>query len=441
MSSAVSREILRKVVHIGFGAFAFTLGLLSTWQAAAVALSALVFNTFVLPHVGGRRIARTGRGTDLGIVLYPLAVLVLILSFHDRPALAAVCWIILAFGDGMATLAGQTIRTASLPWNPEKSWGGFAAFLLSAFPVALLGWWVVAGEPPDVRILVILAVTVVAAAVSESLRLRLDDNIVVPVVSGLTIALLATFEHLPAVRLDSTVSAWLVVNAVLAVVGHLARSVSISGMIAGFALGSILILFAGWQLYVVLLIFFVVGSGVTKLGYRRKEAMGLAQEEGGRRGFSHAFSNVGVASILALAIAGSSLDPAALWLAAIASLATAAADTTASEIGQLFGRRTFLPLSFRPVPVGTEGAISLEGTLAGAAVAVGIGVAAVWLVPFEVSPARVAGTIAGAAIAGSYLESIVGSWNRQRPDRVPNGALNFFNTLVGAVLAFAISLR
>jgi len=50
----------------------------------------------------------------------------------------------------------------------------------------------------------------------------------------------------------------------------------------------------------------------------------------------------------------------------IAALATATADTTASEIGQLVGRRAFLPLTLRRVPVGTEGAISLEGTLAGA---------------------------------------------------------------------------
>src|SRR6185503_7894139 len=88
-----------------------------------------------------------------------------------------------------------------------------------------------------------------------------------------------------------------------------------------------------------LLAFFVIGSAATKLGYRRKEAARLAQENKGRRGARHALANAGVA--------------------------TAAADTSSSEIGQLLGRRTYLPTNFKPVPRGTEGAVSLEGTLAG----------------------------------------------------------------------------
>ncbi|HEX7808934.1 MAG TPA: DUF92 domain-containing protein, partial [Thermoanaerobaculia bacterium] len=120
-------------------------------------------------------------------------------------------------------------------------------------------------------------------------------------------------------------------------------------------------------------------------------------------------------------------------------LATAAADTTASEIGQLLGRRAFLPVTLRRVPVGTEGAISIEGTLAG--LFAGFVVALV----STLSVSRMFGDIAGfswltvlavtlCAFAGSYLESIAGSWNRKRMSPVPNGVLNFFNTAVGALL-------
>ena len=52
-------------------------------------------------------------------------------------------------------------------------------------------------------------------------------------------------------------------------------------------------------------------------------------------------------------------------LAYAASVATAAADTCSSEVGKAYGRRTFLITSLRPVPPGTEGAVSLEGTLGG----------------------------------------------------------------------------
>ena len=46
-----------------------------------------------------------------------------------------------------------------------------------------------------------------------------------------------------------------------------------------------------------------------------------------------------------------------------------AADTASSEIGKAYGRRTFLITTLRPVPPGTEGAVSLEGTTAGAVAA------------------------------------------------------------------------
>jgi uncharacterized protein (TIGR00297 family) len=49
----------------------------------------------------------------------------------------------------------------------------------------------------------------------------------------------------------------------------------------------------------------------------------------------------------------------------VASLATKLSDTFASEIGKAYGKRTFLITTFKPVPPGTEGAVSLEGTLAG----------------------------------------------------------------------------
>src|SRR5258707_13849917 len=103
----------------------------------------------------------------------------------------------------------------------------------------------------------------------------------------------------------------------------------------------------GPRLYAALVPFFVVDSLFTKTGYRRKAAAGLAQEQGGRRGAAHAFANAGVAAICAVAcMRGLGLIPLCMG---IASLATAAADTTASELGQLIGRRAFLPLTFRRV--------------------------------------------------------------------------------------------
>ena len=437
-------ESLRKIVHIGIGLFAFSLRWLAPWQAALVAAAAVLHNWLVLPRYLGNRIARSAKGWDLGIVAYPAAVLALILLFPSRPELAAAVWAILAFGDGFATIAGRNLASPPLPWNPEKSVAGSLGFLAAGIPGACAAYHFVGKHESlsPAGIALVSAVVIICATV-ESLPLNLDDNLTIPFSGALSIWLLSTVGRWPAVDIDRTVLIWLGVNTILAVLGYMARSVDVSGLVGGLLLGAILIVFAGWELYVVLLAFFVIGSGLTRLGYEKKAGLGLAQEGEGRRGFSHAFSNVGVAAICAFLASTSKIDPVLLWLAAIGSLATASADTTGSEIGQLYGRRAFLPVTLTRVPVGTEGAISIEGTVAGffgglAVAAVGGGLLHARLAgEGSVVPGLfvLVGVLTIAAFLGSWIESVVGSWNRRRAQGVPNGALNFFNTMVGALLA------
>ncbi|HEX3110513.1 MAG TPA: DUF92 domain-containing protein [Thermoanaerobaculia bacterium] len=416
MSDHETHEALRKALHIAFGLGALTLRFLPWTVAAAVSAAAVIGNWLLLHRLVGKRVARHERGYDAGIVLYPLAVLVLIVVFRDRLAIAAAGWAIMAFGDGFATLAGKNIRGPRLPWNEDKSWSGFLAFLAFGFIGTEFTWLFVAGNPP----LIVISIAVVLCAIAESLALNVDDNLVVPIVAGVSFPMLLAMRQVPQPRLDVT---WLVVNTVLALLGYAMKSVDLSGLIIGWLLGTIILVFGGWQLYIVLLAFFVIGTAMTKVGYRRKATRGLAQEKGGRRGASHAFSNVGVAAILAIVFA--TTNQTLFWYGAVAALATAAADTTASEVGQLIGRRTFLPLTLKRVPVGTEGAISIEGTLAGLIAGLLVAVAGT-------RDPRMIALITAAAFLGSYVESLAGNWNRKQTRSIPNGALNFFNTAAGA---------
>src|SRR5262245_56585045 len=116
-------ETARQLVHMGSGCFAFLLCCLTWCQAAGLACVAIAFNAAILPLVGGRRLYRPAdhaRGFPPGILIYPAAVLLLILAFPSRPDIAAAAWAILAFGDGAATLVGQRVPSAVLPWNREK---------------------------------------------------------------------------------------------------------------------------------------------------------------------------------------------------------------------------------------------------------------------------------------------------------------------------------
>ncbi|HEV2721257.1 MAG TPA: DUF92 domain-containing protein [Thermoanaerobaculia bacterium] len=432
-----TNEPLRKSIHIAVGLGAFALPWIPWRYAALVAAAFIVINWLLLHRLVGRGVARHERGWDAGIVLYPAAVCALILVFNWHIEIAAVAWALMAFGDGFATVIGRVLPIAALPWNRQKSWGGTLAFLVFGGAAAFAVGMQYGGHPR----LEALALVVVASAFAETLPLGLNDNIVVPLVAGVVLAATGIAPFASSTH-PSIAWPWLAVHTVLALAGWLLRTVDLSGAIAGWILGAVIVVGGGPALYVALLAFFVVSTAATKLGYTKKASEGLAQERGGRRGAAHAFANVGVAAICAVACwRGLGLVPLFMGVAA---LATAAADTAGSEIGQLVGRVTFLPLSFRRVARGTEGAISLEGTLAGIVAAFIVGVSAVAMAVHHLRPGFT-GTVVidrfytpavltACGFLGSYIESILGGFNRRAGSPVPNGAMNFINTVIGALL-------
>jgi uncharacterized protein (TIGR00297 family) len=432
-----TNETLRKSIHIAFGFGAIALKWLPWRIAAAVCAVAVVGNWLLLHRIVGRGVARHERGYDVGIILYPLAVGLLIVTFNWHLAFAALAWAILAFGDGFATLTGRAAPFAPLPWNREKSWGGFLAFLVAG-SIGAIGIARLFGAPS----IPIVLVTVLVCALVESLPTGVNDNLTVPFAAAVTLAAIAIPPSIDSEVHPPIMWTWIAVNTVLAVAGYFTRSVDLSGALAGWAIGDIVI--AGSPaLYVALLAFFVIGTLATKLGYARKSAAGLAQEKGGRRGAEHAFANVGVAALCAIAHwRGLGLVPTFMGVAA---LATAAADTAGSEIGQLLGRRAFMPLTFRRVERGTEGAISVEGTLAGLLASFAVAMAGVAMVVHHLRPAfsgsleidrtNTVAVITLCGFLGSYIESIAGAYVRN----VPNTTMNFFNTAVGAYLFWIAS--
>lgn len=450
-SERVSPETLRQLTHIGIGLLAITLRWLTWQQAASLAAIAILFNWLVLPHTGVRVIARGERGTDRGLILYPVVVLSLILFFRTHLEVAAAAWAVLAFGDGASTLIGRILEGRRLSWNPKKTWAGSIAFVEVALPAAwlistIVGPWHGLVIP---RLAAMFLCTILCALV-ESLDLGIDDNLTIGLTAALVLWVSLSITHIEKIALDQMAIRWLLVHLALAVTAWLLRTINISGLIGGLIIGGMIIVFAGWSLYVVLLAFFVIGTGATKLGWARKARLGVAQEGGGRRGFGHAFSNTGVAAFCALAIWFWPHRTELLWIAAVGALATAAADTSGSEIGQWLGRKAWMPLTFRSAPPGTEGAMSVEGTLAGAAAGFLLAAIGVWSLGMKTTSLPVAvathlhqghllAVIGASAFAGSWLESVVGSWNRNRVEPIRNGVLNFLNTAIGALLSVLLA--
>lgn len=152
----------------------------------------------------------------------------------------------------------------------------------------------------------------------------------------------------------------------VAVAAVVMRAVSRSGAAAGVIVASALLAGGGWPAWVQLGVALIFAAGATRAGRTRNIAGGRLDDRDGR-GWRSVAANTGLAACAALYARDPGLrDLAGLVMAA--ALTAGAGDTVASEIGKAFGARTTVSLMpIRRVPPGTPGAVSVAGTLAGAA--------------------------------------------------------------------------
>ena len=215
-----------------------------------------------------------------------------------------------------------------------------------------------------------------------------------------------------------------------ALVARILGSVTDGGALAGIVVAFILLITAGFSGFVPLLVLFVLTVLATRFGRRRKERLGVAERTGGRTG-SQVLANLGAAACCALPTLWFPEFSDLLLAGAMAALAEAAADTVSSEIGQGSSRRAYLIVGLRSVPIGTNGGISLTGTLSGIAAAFLIA----WVsVAFDVVGSNWGLTIAIAGSTGMMFDSILGAtW--ENSGHIGNDGVNFVSTVIAADLA------
>jgi uncharacterized protein (TIGR00297 family) len=186
-----------------------------------------------------------------------------------------------------------------------------------------------------------------------------------------------------------------------------------------------------------LLVLLVLTFSATRFGRRRKETLGIAE---GRRGRTAAqvAANLGVAALAGIPLSAAhvftpvAFGGRAAMAAMVAALAEATADTVSSELGQVLGGTPRMITTLLRVPAGTDGAISVAGTLAGAvAAAVVAGVA--WLALPRLGGVG-AGFALGAGIAGTLFDSVLGA-GLERQGWLNNDAVNALSTLAAALAA------
>lgn len=180
------------------------------------------------------------------------------------------------------------------------------------------------------------------------------------------------------------------------------KALSVSGAIAAATVGFLLFGLGGWRGAAALLTFFVTSSALSRIGKKRKDALGY--EKGGERDAGQVLANGGVAAFCAALLW---LNPGERWPVAglLGALAAANADTWATEIGSLAKGNPRLITTFRPAPTGSSGAISLPGTLAALAGAALIG----GLAPFWNLGLRGLVAVAVGGLLGSLFDSLLGA--------------------------------
>jgi uncharacterized protein (TIGR00297 family) len=188
----------------------------------------------------------------------------------------------------------------------------------------------------------------------------------------------------------------------------------------------------------------LLAFAATRAGRQKKERLGTAEARRGRSSAQVA-ANLGFAALVAS-------EPVRIWCLdsrwlplrahsgtlmsamSLAALAEAAADTVSSEIGQVLGGRPRMITTLRTVEPGTDGAVSLVGTLAGVVAAGIVAGAGTWALRggWSLFVLSCAG-----AVFGLFFDSLLGA-TLERKGWLNNDAVNFLSTGSAAVFAFLL---
>lgn len=186
---------------------------------------------------------------------------------------------------------------------------------------------------------------------------------------------------------SETVVKTIVVIAV-AVAAYVSRSLTFSGVLAAIFLGIIALFLGGWDCFIVLLAFLILGIAFTR--YRRSEKeLGAPWKEDGVRNWVNVLANGGPAAIpIVLEYAFRMEVLPVFFLTAVCS---AAADTMATEIGLLSRSKPRLITDLkRRVEKGFSGGVTPLGTAAGL-----FGSLAITLVSLALYSANTPGMLSG----------------------------------------------
>lgn len=197
----IESRMSRKLIHIGTGPIFVLCWLMfpdlpaARWLAALVpglitVQFALVGLSIMKDEASVKAMSRTGDPKEIlrGPLFYGVMFVLMTVIFWKDSPIGMTALMIMCGGDGIADLVGRRMKSANLPWSPNKSVAGsisvfFGGWLLSAFILTIYVRAGVFAAPFGIYVMPLASIAFVSMLV-ESLPLKDIDNITVTIAAA-----------------------------------------------------------------------------------------------------------------------------------------------------------------------------------------------------------------------------------------------------------------
>jgi len=375
---SVNPLVVRKVIHLSMGVVMFFIPsyftsnfypLIVSLLFAGIGLLSLKAGFLKSLH-GEPVVTREGeRVISYGPVLFPLVFFVQALFLWGTHVwILQTSMLVQGIGDALAALVGTAAggRHIENLTKSRKSVEGSMAMFFSALIIISVSLFVfrpvftggLAGQPVWMLLALALLLALLATAVEALLSWGLD-NLFIPLSIAYVLYIIDVNDM---VNIDGFLLGGLFAL-LLALFSIKVKFLNNSGATATFLLGTTIFGVGGLDWTVPLLTFYLLSSILSKLGHKRKAKFDLVFEKGSQRDAGQVYANGGVAWIMMVLF--SLTDDPYIFFAYLGTLAAVQADTWATEIGTMWpNAKARLITTFKDVPVGTSGGVSIPGTSA-----------------------------------------------------------------------------
>jgi len=237
---------------------------------------------------------------------------------------------------------------------------------------------------------------------------------------------------------------------VMALGSYYKKVFNLSGSVSAFVMGMIIGICGDVLWLVLLLVFLLTSFWATKYRFEWKKSEGFQEGAKGERSWRNVFANGAIPAAIALAsFLADWADPEGTFFAKniasylfVSAIAVAASDTAASEIG-IIDPRVYMITTFERVKRGTDGGISLTGSLAAFVAAAYTSVVAYIVFAF-LDESLLADPFTAfipmlCGFLGCQIDSVIGAtWERK--GKVGKLGNNFLSIAAGTLIAFALTL-